>query len=96
VDAHPDAHALLPLCSAATSPTASSTAGASSSRHSLSVDGGEFLATVQRVVEGNEQAYESLTPHLYSCAGLAGVFVDRVNELEDCRRQATRCVCICA
>lgn len=51
---------------------------------------GELLEGVQRMVDGNEQAYACLTPHLQSCASLGGAFVDAVKELESCREKAVR------
>ena len=50
----------------------------------------ELLDSVQRMVNGNDQAYSSLVPHLNSCAALAGAFVDGVEELERNRELATR------
>jgi hypothetical protein len=68
--------------------TASSSTGYASAS-ATHVDGGELLDSVQRMVDGNEQAYVSLSPHLYSCAGLAGAFVDTINDLETTRELAT-------
>ena len=83
-------HVLMHMLShpAAASATVSATDGRSAA--SRSVDGSELLESVQRMVDGNGEAFVSLTPHLYSCAGLAGAFVDTVGELERNRELAAR------
>lgn len=58
----------------------------SDSSRQLQTNGEELLDGVRRMVHSNEQAYEELIPHLYSCAGLAGVFVDAVKYLESNRK----------
>ena len=60
----------------------------SDSCRQLHTNGEELLEGVRRMVYSNEQAYEELTPHLYSCAGLAGAFVDAVSVLESNRKEA--------
>lgn len=83
---------MMHLLSHPTTTTAAAAIGAGSTagRGLLPLDGGELLDTVQRMVEGNGEAFVSLTPHLHSCAGLAGAFVDSVEELQRRRLQATR------